>query len=250
MSTEALGGFLREVSNWNWEQFCRAEHDLEYTSNEAMIFGLLRSCAMQKMDAIRMSLNRLDGKLKTPIRVEYPKVYYLYPNATLENYTEAPKSIQAGAEPIQTGEIIEPETPVEEEVDLDSLSLRDTLTKMSGYARQLPEAIVQRALEVEIAIRGQGPMPDDIPRVKSVVSAHLLILAQKRDISALSEVFDQIDGKLVETLQILGQDIFITSYAAVAPPGAYPNKDGVMQMEATVVQDMWANKLGREASSK
>lgn len=246
MSTEALGDFLREVSNWNWEEFCRAEKDLEYTSNQAMIFGLIRSCAMQKMEAIRMSLNRLDGKLKTPIRVEYPKVYYLYPHAKLED--------AAGDVPRLEGqefakvEIVE--TVTEEEVDLATLSLRETLTKMSEYARQLPEAIAQRALEVEIAIRGQGEMPDDIPRVKSVVAAHLLILAQSRDISALSEVFDQIDGKLVETLQILGQDIYITSYAPIAPAGAYLNKDGVVEAEATVVQDMWANKLGREASKQ
>jgi hypothetical protein len=39
------------------------------------------------------------------------------------------------------------------------------------------------------------------------VAAHLLILAQKRNIDALTEVFDQIDGKLAEVLQILGEDI-------------------------------------------
>lgn len=248
VSENKLGKFLAEVSNWQWDQFWYAERDNTYSSNEAMIFALIRSCAMQKMDAIKLSLNRLDGKLKTPIRIEYPKIYFLYPNAkAIEGRDD---SLKLEGEVFEAEVIEEPSTELatteDDATTLPSLSLRQTLTKMSDYPRQLPEAIVQLAQQTEEALREGRPLPDEIPLVKSVVAAHLLLLAQRRDVGALTEVFDQIDGKLAETLQILGEDIFITSYLSEAPAGARLNKDGVLQLEATQAQDLWANKLGRE----
>lgn len=259
MSSDKLGKFLREVSNWQWDEFCKAEHDKTYTSNQAMIFALVRACSMQKMEAIKMSLNRLDGKLKTPIRLEFPKIYYLFPNATLAEGEQVEQPLIDG-EPahevithyekkeVTTGDLLPPplpETPPEAE-DLPSMSLRETLTKMSDYPRELPEAIIALAQQTEWAMRDKVPMPEDleIPRVKSVVAAHLLVLAQKRNVDALGEVFDQIDGKLVETIQVVGEDIYITSYSTVAPDGAKLNKDGVLEIEATQAQDLWAQKLG------
>lgn len=256
MSSEKLGKFLREVSNWQWDEFVKAEHDKSYTSNQAMIFALIRSCAMQKMQAITMSLNRLDGKLKTPIKIELPKIYYVFPNASPAEITDEEierhnaredrlRHLPGGAK-IFKGEVLPPKEPEPEieENDLPSLSLRETLAKMSDYPRELPEAIVEAAQQTEQWLRKQNEQPEKIPKVKSVVAAHLLILAQKRDLGALSEVFDQIDGKLAETLQILGEDIYITSYAEVAPEGAEINKDGVLQIEATQAQNLWAQKLG------
>lgn len=254
MSTEKLGSFLKEVSNWTWDEFVKAEHDKSYTSNQSMIFALVRSCAMQKMDAIRMSLNRLDGKLKTPIKIEAPKVYFLFPNASA-TYTEEMPIVDAGGnttgsarllKPIE-GEIIPvppiPE-PKQEDFDLPSMSLRETLTAMADAPRNLPEAVVVLAEHVEMWLRGQAADPGEYPMVKSVVAAHLLLLANKRDIGALTEVFDQIDGKLAETIQIIGDDIYITSYATIAPDDATRNADGILQIEATQAQNMWAQKLG------
>jgi hypothetical protein len=243
MSTDRLGSFLREVSNWTWDEFVRAEKDKSYTSNEAMIFALIRSCAMQKMDAIKMSLNRLDGKLKTPIRIETPSVYFLYPNASeiIDITPEQPKltgKTQLLADP--------PPPPIEdpEVMDVPSMSLRETLTAMADAPRELPEAVLALAEHTEMFVRGQASDPGEYPMVKSVVAAHLLILAQKRDIGALTEVFDQIDGKLAETIQLIGDDIYITSYVTIAPEGATRNADGIFQMEAKQSQDLWAAKLG------
>lgn len=246
-----LGKFLRDVSNWHWDEFAEAEHNPEYTTNQALIFGLVRACAMQKMDAIKLALNRLDGKLKTPIKIEYPKIFFLYPNVQLpagENKTQA--LLPKPDDPLQTERYeLSPTEPPEphvgeiDENDLPSLSLRETLTKMSDYPRELPKAIVELALQTEQWLKHNGPKPEEIPLVKSVVAAHLLILAQSRNIDALNEVFDQIDGKLTETIQILGEDIYITSYAMTAPDGAYLNEHGVMQIEATAAQNLWEEKL-------
>lgn len=252
MSSDKLAKFLREISNWSWEEFVKAEKDKQYTTNESIIFALIRSCAMQELAAIKISLNRLDGKLKTPVKVEMPKVFYLFPNAKLPDGISAPVGPPAepGAKPgteALIGEIIPaPKKTKTEEKDLPSMSLRETLREMSDYPRELPEAIIQLAEQTHRWIQQQGPKPPEIPKVKSVVAAHLLIMAQKRNIDALTEVFDQIDGKLVETIQILGEDIYITSYANAAPEGAYLNEDGILQMEAVAAQQMWANKLGEQ----
>lgn len=261
---DTLANFLREVSNWNWEEFALAEHDEQYTSNQAVIFALVRSCAMEKMDAIKLATNRLDGRLKTPINIEYPKIFYLYPNATLPapgpvTYLPTPPATagpgladdkpQAPELEVLTGEIISVTPPPDElEPDLPSMGFRQTMATMSDLPRNLPQAIIDLALQTEQALRRQASRPpqSEIPRVKSVVSAHLLVMASKRNMDAIGEVFDAIDGKLVETLQILGEDIYITDYSALAPPDALPNKDGIMQVEALTAQNLWAEKLGRD----
>lgn len=246
-----LGAFLREVSNWRWSEFVKAENDMSFTSNQAMIFALIRSCAMQNLQAIRLSINRLDGKLATPLKIEYPKIFYLYPNAKppeLLRGKEAEIINDHGTLTVPKDDgvytLIVQETPIEED-DLPSLSIRQTVAKMSEYPRELPQKVADQAMQTEQFIKKQGDMPEVDPMVKSVVAAHLLIMAQNRSIDALGEVFDSIDGKLAETFQVLGEDLYITNYGFVAPDNAYVNEDGVMQMEAIVSQDMWAQKLGR-----
>lgn len=246
-----LAAFLREVSNWNWEEFCLAEHDPQYSSNQALIFALVRSCAMEKLDAIKLTLNRIDGKLKTPVRIETPKVFYRFPRATLSTAKPQPVEdilqIDAGEPATISGEVILPEVPdPEPEPELATLSLRQTLGKMADTPRQVPEAIIAYATETQQWLKGNAPEPVEKPMVKSVVAAHLLKLAAERNIDALSEVFDQIDGKLVETIQVLGEDLYITDYSLTAPDGAYLGPDGVPVLEATQAQDMWTQKLGNK----
>lgn len=231
-----LGEFLREVSNWEWLDFIKAEHDDTYTSNQAIIFALIRACAMRNLQAIRATTNRLDGKLAIPLKIEYPKVFYLYPNA------KPPEPGQIKLAQTKQLEVVSNITHDDEE-DLATLSIRQTVTKMSNYARELPAAICQSSLEMEMFYRKQGPKPADNPMVKSVVAAHLLVMAGKGSMDAVNEVFDQIDGKLAETLQILGENLYIVRYDTLAPDNAYVNGDGVLEIEATTVQDMWRIKL-------
>lgn len=251
-----LGSFLREVSNWRWDDFIDAEHDANYSTNQAIIFALIRSCAMEQLAAIKIALNRLDGKLKTPVKIEYPKIYFLYPNATnlpagdvkqpAENLNIQKVDVKFETKSTDLEIIEAPEIPEPEVMDLATLSLRQTVAKMADYPRMLPANVIKLATAVDQWKSNGGPHPDEIPAVKSVVAAHLLQLAQTRNIAAVNEVFDQIDGKLVETIQILGEDIFITSYSLTAPQGAYLNEDGVMQLEAAKAQDLWAEKLSKQ----
>lgn len=243
-----LGDFLREVSNMTWDEFWKAERNRNYTTNQSIVLGLIRACAMEQMSAIKLALNRLDGKLKTPVKIETPKVYYLYPSATGVLPSPTHEQLESG----ETVELVSTNAtptltttmtaePTKE--DLPAMGLRDTMAAMADYPRELPEQIVALAQQTEQWLRGQGTQPPEIPMVKSVVAAHLLVMAQKRDIEALYEVFDQIDGKLVETIQLLGEDIYITDYSLTAPAGAQLNADGVYQLEAAQAQATWSAKL-------
>jgi hypothetical protein len=137
--SEHLGDFLKEVANWDWAEFVKAEKDSSYTSNQAVVFGLIRSCAMQDLRAIKIAINRFDGKLKTPLKIEMPKIYYLYPNA------EGSAPVDAGAvqitddphtvnevKAIVAGELIpkreapQPEIEIPDEEDLPSMTFRET----------------------------------------------------------------------------------------------------------------------------
>jgi hypothetical protein len=241
MGKHELSIFLREVSNWDWREFCEAEHDSKYTSNQSVVFSLVRSCVEQELPAIRLSINRLDGKLITPVQVQYPKVFYIFPQAkVLATSSGKPKVLPAGKE--TAVEVADKKVLTEE--DLPTMTFRETLAEMGDCPRELPERLVLTAQEVEWALRDGAVMPRGIPRVKSVVAAHLLIMAQNKDLAALTEVFDQLDGKLVDIIQVLGEDMYITSYVSVAPEGAELNADGVYQIEATQTQNTWVQKLG------
>lgn len=238
-----LGGFLAEVMEWDWRQFSTAERDPNYTTNEGVVFSLVRACAMQKLGAIRTAINRLDGKLVTPVQIIYPRVYMLYPHAEVTaTHQPAPASIETTA--VAEGSTDEGETALAGEI-VPTLSLRQTVQKMGHYPRTVPQVIIETARAVDQHLTNpQNPMPQEkVPQVKSVVAAHLIQMAAGGDLAAMDEVFDQIDGKLLETIQVVGDDIYLTSYSQVAPPDARLNKDGVLQVEATAVQKSWKEAL-------
>ena len=80
--------------------------------------------------------------------------------------------------------------------------------------------------------------------MKSIIAANLIILAnEKGKFEAITELFDQIDGKLVETIRILGEDMYLESYLLEAPHGAQKNKDGVYYLEAPKIANTWSEKF-------
>lgn len=243
-----LGNFLREVIDWDWQQFCDAEKDESYSGYQSSVFALVRSAAEQKLNAIKLSIARIDGQVKTPIKVEYPTAYLTFPYA--ERRALPPPGAQAVAKlPDPEPELIQlPENeaypePEEPQESLATLTLRETLEKMADAPRNIPLLIDDQRKRVEKNM----PLGDaKIPLVKSVICAHLLILAnEKHSFDAITEVFDQIDGKLVETIKLMG-DIHLTSYALEAPYNAVKNEKGIYQIEQPIVTDLWAQKLSNK----
>jgi len=241
-----LGNFLREVIDWEWDQFVEAEKDEQYSGYQSSVFALVRSAAEQKLQAIKLSIARIDGQVKTPIKVEYPSVFMTFPLA--ERKALPPPEAKATAlladpEPSSLKEIVAYPEPEEPQESLATLTLRETLDRMADAPRNIPLLIDDQRKRVE---QGRSLGDAKVPLVKSVICAHLLILAnEKHNFDAITEIFDQIDGKLVETIKLMG-DMHLTSYALEAPFDAVKNKDGVWQIEKPIVSNLWAEKLDRK----
>jgi hypothetical protein len=202
-----------------------------------------------------MALDRLDGKVAMEIEVEYPKFYTVYPYATKR--MDDPTIIEADENGVIklvpgidiTGvnqvEIIEVEgSPA----DLDELaavedemptgSLRKMLEKMLESPKYIVTDILASAEAIEVGRKDIGD-----PMVKSVIVAGLMKLVHDGRISAVFEVFDQIDGKVADKIKILGNDVFITRFDQIAPAGAEKNDDGVYQLAADDMTNVWATRL-------
>lgn len=237
-----LGNFLREVIDWQWDVFCEAEKSPEYSGYQSSVFALVRACSDGKLSAIKLAIARVDGNVETPVKVEYPKAYLLFPYAeklALPPAGAAETALLADPNPLEEP----PEATEKTEQSLATMTLRETLNKMADESRMLPLLIHEQKKKVE---HGKDLEGEKVPLVKSVIAANLLLLAnEKHSFEAITEVFNQIDGKLVETIKLLG-DIYRTSYALEAPYDAVKNKDGIYQIEQTLVSDKWAEKLGRD----
>lgn len=251
-----LGSFLREVIDWDWSDFVYAEKDAQkYTSAQDKVLKLVRICSEAKLSAIKLAIARVDGQLKTPVRLEFPKIYYLYPHARTTDDNVIDEAATEPAAELPAGDLAEAESikeePAEpEQKDLVTMGLRDTVRAMADEPKILVPLILETKNGTEAIIEQFGdeiaefPEGFHIPKVKSVIAANLHSL---NSFDAINEIFDQIDGKLVETIQVLGGDddgdIYITQFATVAPAGAIKNKDGVYQIEQSQATDQWRRKL-------
>lgn len=233
-----LGSFLKEVIDWQWDEFVKAEKDTNYTGAEAAVFALIRACSGGKLGAIKLAIDRVDGKVETPIKYEYPKVFVLFPEAKKKELEPSggvkSRSLTAPEGFEETVEKIKEEPEISEDGKKATMSLRETLELMADQKRLLVEVILQTKVKVEL-----GEPVKKIPLVKSVIAANLLRLAEKNNFEAITEIFDQIDGKLVETIKILGEDLYLTSYIIEAPYGAKKNKDGIYQIEMPQIASQW-----------
>lgn len=228
-----IAAFLAEVIEWEWDKFMKAEVDPNYTTGESMVFALVRACVMENPAAIQTAVDRIDGKSETPVEIVLPKVFYVFPNAPVPIVIEAPKDKELTLDVDLT--------PVN---DSPTKGLRDVAERMSEAKRSVPsEIIVQQEMAEEWFATGTQ-RPTYFPYVKSVIVARMFRMAHKRKMGMINQLFDDIDGKLVEKIKVMGDDMYITQFGTVAPPGAYVNEHGVMQLEATQVQALWQAKLG------
>jgi hypothetical protein len=241
-----LTPFFKELIEVRWSEFVRMEKAEEHTSAQGVVFAIVRACADGKLPAIKESLNRIDGKLAEQIEVIYPKFYITYPYATSRLKEDGTKVIDIPS--VLTTTEGPPFAPGEEgyEAPLVTGSLRDTLNRMSEAPRNLVTAILAAAKDVDLR-EGYAADTDPVndPLVKSVVVAGLLKMAHNGNLGAIFEVFDNLDGKLVDTIRVLGEDVYLTSYDTIAPQGA-KKVDGVYQVEADNTSSKWAISLGKK----
>lgn len=230
---------FREMLEWKWSDFVKVERDELASNFEAVLVSIIRACSKGDLRSIKTSLDRMDGKIAEEIQVEYPKFYLLYPNAT--EVADDPSS-GAGSKkalPSAPDEVSPPPADGEPE-ELPTGSVRAVLERMLDAPKTIVPAILLAAETVDSGSTAKGN-----PSVKSVVVAGLMNLVHKGRMSAVFEVFNQIDGKVADKVKLLGEDVYMYRYDTVAPAGAVKNSDGVYQLAADNITDSWVLRLSK-----
>jgi hypothetical protein len=231
METEMnLADRFIELLHINWHEFVKLEADDNATNDEAMLTGLIRACADGDMRSIKTAFARSDGEVEIPVQIKAPKVYVRYINA--KEKEKAPKEIDAPKEEEK-----------EDKYDIATAKLRETLDKMRKAPKKIVEVILGMRTRVDESFQKGSPMPDEksIPLVKSVIVANLLHLAGYGNSNAVTEVFNQIDGKLVKTISLLGgSDMYLDNIdVLVAPAHATKDENGYYIAENKEMTNLW-----------
>lgn len=255
MSGLLTEGF-REIIELPWSDFVEMEKSPDATNFDSVITGIARAAQKSNLRAIQTALDRLDGKIATEVETEYPKFYTLYPLAT--KTADDPSIIDGDTltlpdpPPVDTHRL---EQLVGAPADLDEVeasnddiptgSLRAVLEKMLHSPKSTVIDILAAAKAIDENNYELGN-----PRVKAVIVAGLMKLVHEGRISAVFEVFDQIDGKVAEKIKLLGNDVYQKRYDLIAPAGAVKNEDGIYQVEAPQTTNIWQLRLEQSGRGK
>lgn len=230
--------FFKELLDKRWSEFAILENSQQYTSAQGVVFALIRACAKGKLPAIKEALDRIDGKIATEIEVEFPKFYFLFP------YADSVAELPEGQVPEEEVEVLPAVKEAPESIATDSI--REVLNRMSDEPRALVTQIIMAAQKIDEAVEYANDIPEEDPKVVSVIVAGLLDMAHQGKLNAIFEVLDQIDGKVADKVKVLGGDVYINRLDRVAPAGAVRNKKGIYQVEAPQTTTIWAQALERK----
>ena len=225
---------FEELIHLEWDEFYRLEKNKNSTIDDTVLTTLIRTCAdTDDMSAIKLAFDRIDGLQATQIDIDVPKFYIRYTKAT---------EVEPGGKEI--------EAPKDEKksstYDPATAKLRETLAEMRSMPRGVVGAVRLIKRRVEKAIDQNVPIPEGkdrpkIPMVKSVIVANLLKNVQRGKFKAVELVFDQIDGKLPKTIQLLGgEDVVVNDdRTLVAPAHSIMGDDGVYIAEDKHMTTIW-----------
>lgn len=222
----ALKEKFEEIIHMTWGEFVALEKDKSTSVDNVVLCSLIRTCAdKEDIAAIKLAFDRVDGVLDTLVDIKVPKFYTRYVNA---------KEIEAGKKQIEAPEEVEKEKV--SNYDPATAKLRETLQEM----RSMPRDVIRMVLRYKKRIE-EGTGVDHEPKVKSVIVANLLKNVSRGNFRAVELVFDQIDGKLPKTIQLLGgEDVYVDDYnTEIAPAHAIKDKNGVYCAENKVMTAAW-----------
>ncbi len=228
----ALKEQFQEFIHLPYDEYYKQKKTRSNTVDERTIMSLIDICTdTDDIAAAKMSFDRIEGLLETPVHIKVPKFYIRYVNATAIEQSE-------------TTAIGAPETTrVEQDDNYDpaTAKLRETLQKM----RDMPEGIIPAILKVKKAIQAGKEVnltgKQKMPQVKHVIVANLLRNVRKGRYRAIELVFEQIDGKLVRTITLLGgEDVYVDDYnTLIAPANAILGDDGKYFAEDKALTTQW-----------
>jgi hypothetical protein len=207
-----LSYFLRELLNMRYSEFLEKSQSSDYA-------------------AIKEAINRIDGTVDQPIEIEYPKFITLYPNAT---------KVKPGSSKDNLPVVI----PKPDPINLELAGIRDTIKEMGETPAGVVDMLIKREEQIPGELKvGHVQLPD--PMIKSLVSAHLFKLIQNGSYKAITELLNQIEGKVAEKIRVLGEDVYMTSFDTIAPPGSKKNRDGIYELENKKVTTLWETNLAK-----
>lgn len=249
MTGRLTEGF-RDIIELHWSDFVALEQNPDVTNFNSAITSVARASVKGNLRAIQTAIDRLDGKVANEVEVEYPKFYTLYPKATKTTDDSSIIDLPTVSEKVASEEVLtsgpaDLEELESEPEELLTGSLRAVLEKMLNSPKQI---VVDILAAVDKVDHGDLDMGD--PLVKSVIVAGLMKLVHDGRISAVFEVFDQIDGKVVDKYKVLGDDVFMYNYSEIAPAGAEKNDDGIYQIAADNTTNAWVARLEEKNARK
>ena len=224
---------FEEMLHMDWYEFIKLEADKSAIVDDGALASLIRICAdTDDIAAAKLAFDRADGLQATVIEIEVPKFYVRYVNA---------KEIEPGAKELEDPQDAKKEK--KSSYDPASAKLRETLAEMRGMPQDVIRVVMLYKKRIEKAFEDGTPLKEDQhkPMVKSVIVANLLRNVKKGKFKAIELVFDQIDGKLPKTIQLLGgEDIYVDDdQTLVAPANAIMGDDGVYYAENKAMTTIW-----------
>lgn len=221
-----------------YDEYWVKKQSKDNTVDERTLMSLIDICTdTDDIAAAKMSFDRIEGMLETPIHVKLPKFYVRYLNAKEIEQSDQ-KAIEAATDSTK---------PADDDYDPATAKLRETLRKM----RSMPEQLVPVILRVKRAIQDGKTVnlqaDQKMPQVKHVIVANLLRNARKGRFRAIELIFDQIDGKLTRTITLLGgEDVYVDDYATlIAPAHAIKDADGYYIAENKAMTTTWLRGFSR-----
>jgi len=209
-----------------WGEFIDLETSPSSSVDDTVLCSLIRTCAeTDDIAAIKLAFDRIDGLLETPLEVKVPKFYTRYVNA---------KKIEPGGKALKAPKDAKKDKA--NTYDPATAKLRETLAEM----RSMPQDVIRVVRLYKKHIDEGKPSKHD-PMVKSVIVANLLRNVKRGRYRAIELVFDQIDGKLTKTIQLLGgEDVYVDDYTElVAPAHAIKDEKGYYIAENKLITTAW-----------
>lgn len=220
-----------------WDEFVVLEHDKSKSVEDGVLVALIRLCTdTDEIAAAKLSFDRIDEVLETPIKINVPKFYIRYVNAKKIDLSDK-KAIEASKND---------KSEKASDYDPATARLRETLREM----RQMPQNVIGAILKVKKTVDSGKMVHIDngrMPQVKHVMVANLLKNVRKGRFRAIELVFDQIDGKLTRTITLLGgEDVYINDYNTLtAPANAIKDEDGYYVAENSTMTTAWLRGFSR-----
>jgi hypothetical protein len=223
---------FEEFLHYPYDEYWKQKKSRNNTVDERTIMSLIDLCTdTDDIPATKMSFDRIEGMLETPIHVKVPKFYVRYINAKDVEHSE-----QKALEAPESSKAVEGE-----QYDPATAKLRETMQRM----REMPEQIIPAILRVKKAVQEGKDVKltgkQKMPQVKHVIVANLLKNARRGRFSAINLIFDQLDGRLTRTITLLGgEDVYVDDYSLLtAPAGAIKDDNGYYIAENKTMTTAW-----------